>query len=103
MMAIRGKSNKEKHGIKCQRCKGWMAFEKFYGLNDVFFGWHCVMCGNIIDPVILLHRISQDAEIAIPGEFSEVMTMASFTFSGPKGPPRYGISPDRPKIGQKSA
>jgi hypothetical protein len=66
MVGIRGKSNKEKHGIKCQRCKGWMAFEKFYGLNDVFFGWHCVMCGNIIDPVILLHRISQDAKIAIP-------------------------------------
>ncbi len=66
MMAIRSKSNKVKDGIECQRCKGWMIFEKFYGLNDAFFGWHCVMCGDVIDPVILLHRISQDADIAIP-------------------------------------
>ena len=43
-----------------------MAFEKNYGSNDVFFGWHCMMCGNIIDPVILLHRISQDANMVIP-------------------------------------
>jgi hypothetical protein len=74
-MAIRNKSNKEKYGIKCQRCKGWMVFEKFYGLNDGFFGWHCVMCGNIIDPVILLHRISQDAEIAIPETEEKIISM----------------------------
>ena len=66
MMAIKDFLNKEKYGIRCQRCKGWMAFEKNYGLNDVFFGWHCVICGDIIDPVILLHRISQNADITIP-------------------------------------
>jgi hypothetical protein len=75
MMVISGKSNKEKHRIKCQRCKGWMAFEKFYGLNDVFSGWHCVMCGDIIDPVSLLHRISQDAEIAIPETEENIISL----------------------------
>ena len=74
-MAITGKSNREKHGIKCQRCKGWMVFEKFYGLNDVFPGWHCVICGNIIDPVILLHRICQDAEIPIPGTEEKIISL----------------------------
>ena len=74
-MAIRGKSNMKKHEIKCQRCKGWMAFEKFYGPNDVFFGWHCTMCGNIIDPVILLHRISQDADIVIPETEEKVISL----------------------------
>ena len=43
-----------------------MAFEKNYGLNEVFFGWHCLSCGDMIDPVILLHRISQNADITIP-------------------------------------
>ncbi len=66
MIDNKGESNKEKHGIKCQKCKGWMDFEKFYGMNEVFTGWHCLMCGDIIDPVILLHRISQNADIAIP-------------------------------------
>ena len=65
----------KKHEIKCQKCKGWMAFEKFYGPNDVFFGWHCTMCGNIIDPVILLHRISQDADIAIPETEEKVISL----------------------------
>jgi hypothetical protein len=65
-MAIRDFLNKKKYGFKCQRCKGWMAFEKIYGLNEFFFGWHCVMCGDIIDPVILLHRFSQNADIKVP-------------------------------------
>jgi hypothetical protein len=43
-----------------------MAFEKFFGPNDSFFGWHCLMCGDILDSVILLHRLSRDADLAIP-------------------------------------
>ena len=74
-MAMGDKSKKKKHRIKCQRCKGGMAFEKFYGLNDVFFGWHCARCGNIIDPVILLHRLSQDPGIAIPDREEEIISL----------------------------
>jgi hypothetical protein len=65
-MAIKGKSEKEETRIKCPRCSGWMVSEKNYGHNDVFYGWRCIMCGNILDPVILLHRISQDANVVIP-------------------------------------
>lgn len=66
-------SNKEKDITRCQRCGGKMIFEKFYDVNSVFFGWHCVICGEILDPVILLHRLSQDADIKIPEEKEEVL------------------------------
>ena len=52
-----------------------MAFEKFYGENDSFFGWHCLICGDILDPVILLHRLSQDASVAIPEKEEETMAL----------------------------
>ena len=70
MMATR---NKKKDAMRCQRCGGRMIFEKFYDVNNVFFGWHCVICGEILDPVILLHRLSQDADLQIPEEEEEVM------------------------------
>ena len=65
--------NKRKEVMRCQRCSGRMIFEKFYDVNNVFFGWHCVICGEILDPVILLHRLSQDADLEIPEEEEEVM------------------------------
>jgi hypothetical protein len=65
--------NKRKNGMRCQRCGGRMIFEKFYDVNSVFFGWHCVICGEILDPVILLHRLSQDADLQIPEKEEEVM------------------------------
>ena len=69
-------SGKErKMGMTCQRCGGRMIFEKFYDVNNVFFGWHCVICGEILDAVILLHRLSQDADLRIPEEEQEVMLL----------------------------
>ncbi|NWF56533.1 MAG: hypothetical protein HXY45_17235 [Syntrophaceae bacterium] len=47
----------QKRGIQCRRCNGLMGLEKFYGPNDTFFGWHCLHCGDILDPVILLNRL----------------------------------------------
>jgi len=52
-----------------------MIFEKFYDVNNVFFGWHCVICGEILDAVILLHRLSQDADLHIPEEEQQVMIL----------------------------
>ncbi len=63
----------KKISMTCQRCGGRMIFEKFYDVNNVFFGWHCVICGDILDAVILLHRLSQDADLRIPEEEQEVM------------------------------
>jgi hypothetical protein len=75
MMAAQGKADKQENEIRCQRCNGRMTFEKFYGENDVFFGWHCVMCGDILDGVILLHRLSQDASLVIPKGEEELISL----------------------------
>src|SRR5512137_1079504 len=74
--------NKNKGVIHCQRCGGKMIFEKFYDVSNVFFGWHCVICGEILDPVILLHRLSQDADIRIPEEEEEVMILIKKYLNG---------------------
>jgi late competence protein required for DNA uptake (superfamily II DNA/RNA helicase) len=75
MMAPQNKADKKKNEINCQRCNGRMAFEKFYGENGSFFGWHCVMCGDILDSVILLHRLSHDAALTIPEKEEELMSL----------------------------
>ena len=62
-------------GMRCLRCGGRMIFQKFYDIDNTFFGWHCVICGEILDPIILLHRLSQDAGLQIPEEEKEVMHM----------------------------
>jgi hypothetical protein len=33
-----------------------MVYEKFYGPHEHFWGWRCIFCGEIIDPVILENR-----------------------------------------------
>jgi hypothetical protein len=75
-MAARNKVKEmKKEAMHCLRCGGRMIFEKFYDVNNVFFGWHCVICGEILDPVILLHRLTQDADLRIPEEEEELMIM----------------------------
>jgi hypothetical protein len=74
-MAVKDKFNKRKGQMHCPRCDGRMVFEKFYGQCHFFFGWHCVMCGDILDPVILLHRLSHDANIAIPEREEEIISL----------------------------
>ncbi len=78
--------NKVKEVVRCQRCGGRMIFEKFYDVNNVFFGWHCVICGEILDPVILLHRLSQDADLRIPEKEEEVINLVKkYLNARPKG------------------
>jgi hypothetical protein len=52
-----------------------MVFEKFYGEGDIFSGLHCVTCGDILDPVILLHRVTQDAEVEVPEREEDVILL----------------------------
>jgi hypothetical protein len=42
--------------MKCHRCKGSMVYEKFYGEEGEFSGWRCLVCGEVIDQVILENR-----------------------------------------------
>ena len=41
-------------GNRCHRCGGFMILEKVFEIGS--FDWHCVSCGDRIDPVILAHR-----------------------------------------------
>jgi hypothetical protein len=44
-----------------------MVNERFYGPGDPFWGWRCMLCGNISDPMILENR-SQCATLAAKGK-----------------------------------
>lgn len=44
--------------MKCLRCGGAMVRDKFYSSNDWFWGLKCVICGEIIDPLIIRNRMS---------------------------------------------
>jgi len=33
-----------------------MIYDKFCGAREQFWGWKCVICGEIVDPVILENR-----------------------------------------------
>jgi hypothetical protein len=41
---------------KCLRCSGTVIYDKFYGTHEQFWGWKCLICGEIVDPVILENR-----------------------------------------------
>ncbi len=74
----------KKEAMCCRRCGGRMIYEKYYDVNGIFYGWHCVICGEIIDPVILLHRLTQDANLKIPeGEENIVYLLKQYLDSKP--------------------
>jgi hypothetical protein len=43
--------------MRCDRCGGLMAYEKFYGQTEDYFGWRCILCGEIVDRVIEANRL----------------------------------------------
>jgi hypothetical protein len=47
--------------MNCARCQGVMVQDVFEDLDDdtgalSFTGWRCLLCGEIVDPVIASHR-----------------------------------------------
>ena len=42
--------------VKCHRCGSVMVYERFYGHDGRFWGWRCIICGEIVDEVILENR-----------------------------------------------
>jgi len=42
--------------MKCHRCHGWMVMERYYGPGMPYWGFRCLSCGEILDPVILENR-----------------------------------------------
>jgi hypothetical protein len=52
--------------MRCPRCASCMVREPFEDLRDdtgalYFYGWRCLGCGEIIDPVILANRRNKPA------------------------------------------
>ncbi len=50
----------------CQRCKGLMIRDSFVDFRDdtghlMFEGWRCLNCGEVVDPVVLTHRMDAPA------------------------------------------
>ena len=42
--------------MKCHRCNGYMVYEQFDSEEGEFVGWRCIVCGDIVDEVILRNR-----------------------------------------------
>jgi hypothetical protein len=53
---LRGGIQFQECRMKCHRCGSVMVYEKFYGPEEHFLRWRCVLCGEIIDQVILGNR-----------------------------------------------
>ena len=85
---VQKRDAKRPNGVSCQRCGGRMIFEKFYDVNNIFYGLHCVICGEILDPVIPLHRLSQDADLRIPEGEEQVMQLLKKYFQSGSMPTR---------------
>ena len=58
--------------MRCDRCQGLMVVEDCLdvkGGKDGFWikALRCVMCGNLLDPLIARHRIQRPAELVLLG------------------------------------
>ena len=54
---------------RCSRCGGKMMYESFLGPYEEFTGFKCVICGEVIDPIILQNRqLMKEGCIVIPKE-----------------------------------
>jgi hypothetical protein len=42
--------------MRCHRCNGIMANERFYGPGEPFWGWRCIICGEVFDALIWENR-----------------------------------------------
>jgi len=42
--------------MKCLLCGGFMVYEEYFNPQETVLGMKCVICGEIIDPVILENR-----------------------------------------------
>lgn len=47
-------AQEQRRADRCHRCGGLMVPEQVFEIRSI--DWHCVSCGERIDPVILAHR-----------------------------------------------
>lgn len=53
---------------RCHRCGGLMVPEKVLEIGSI--DWHCISCGERIDPVILAHRKRDSAPLDVEKAFA---------------------------------
>lgn len=68
-------SSGKNRAIGCLRCNGCMTLERFGSKGNYFAGMRCMLCGDVIDPIILLHRVSRDPLIRIPEKEEEILLL----------------------------
>ena len=61
---------------RCHRCGGLMVSERVHEL--AMYDWHCISCGERIDPVILAHR-RQNAARSEPGQIGTCQEQLSLS------------------------
>ncbi len=54
--------------MQCPRCEGLMIVERFCDLLDDtgqthFYGFRCLVCGEILDPMILTNRMAVESSL----------------------------------------
>lgn len=52
--------------MRCTKCDGLMVVDDLIDMRESYHpmwlrGWRCVACGNVVDPLILRHRMIQEA------------------------------------------
>ena len=47
--------------MQCLRCDGLMVSDEFYSRQNYFNGVRCLICGEILDPMILTNRLGVGA------------------------------------------
>ena len=92
--------------MKCPKCGGLMTNFKHYGfgsdLAGHFYGWHCMCCGEILDPVIVANR-ARSTNVAVgPKEWGPRSKRPSTGSCLPNPDPERGFS-FSPDIQQTSA
>ena len=54
----------EEIAMRCTRCHGRMVTDYFIDMENSgelwMPGWRCLVCGEVVDPLIMKHRIAQD-------------------------------------------
>lgn len=50
--------------MHCAKCEGLMVVDDLIDVSESYHpiwmrGWRCVACGNVVDPLILRHRMIQ--------------------------------------------
>lgn len=56
--------------MKCPKCQGSMVRERYHNheedsLSLSVYGWHCIFCGCVVDPVIMTNRARMSEKQAL--------------------------------------